>query len=67
MMLIDHYDFNPFSLPRVLLNANADVQIRCKDGSTPVHIAAKFGALDCLKVFAEHSVDLRVSDNSGLC
>ena len=36
-----------------------------RHGRTPVHFAAMFGSLECLKVFKKHEVDLLVVDNDS--
>ena len=50
---------------RCLLKNNVDILKSDGEGRTPVHYAALYGSIDCLKVFKEYHVDLKITDHNG--
>ena len=44
---------------------NVDILKSDGQGRTPVHYAALYGSIDCLKIFKEYHVDLKITDHNG--
>jgi ankyrin repeat protein len=50
---------NPFSNSNsnIDLNPNIDINIKMHDGTTPLHLAARYGHIDCLKLLIKNNAD----------
>ena len=44
-------------------NNNNSLNISMLDGTRPIHLAARYGHLDCLKILVSHNADIEVLDN----
>jgi hypothetical protein len=51
---------------RLLIEANADLEVRGITGVTAVQLASTAGNLDCLQVLIESKADVNASDDSGI-
>jgi ankyrin repeat protein len=49
----------------LLLEHSADVNAQAKDGSTPLHAASSYGALEVVRLLLEHGADVNVQKEDG--
>ena len=53
------------SVLRLLLEHGAGINVRELNGTTPLHVASKFGNLEAMHVLLEHGADVEVKNNGG--
>jgi ankyrin repeat protein len=56
---------NHFEIVKALLNQNADMNIRFKDGDTALILAAKGGHIQVVKALLDKGADINAQNNSG--
>ncbi|XP_035531401.1 ankyrin repeat domain-containing protein 53 [Morone saxatilis] len=56
---------NTSSCLRYLLEQGADVNVATKSGTTPLHLAASEGFLDCTEILLQAGADVSARDNEG--
>ncbi|MEN6574693.1 MAG: ankyrin repeat domain-containing protein [Phycisphaerales bacterium] len=49
----------------VLLAKGADVNVRCKDGTTPLHLASRMGEKNAVELLLFHGADVNAQDQRG--
>ncbi|XP_071177756.1 uncharacterized protein [Mytilus edulis] len=56
---------NDIDMIRLLLERNADINIRKEDGSTPLFVACLFGFIDITTILLEHGANRDICRNDG--
>mmetsp|Transcript_39821 Transcript_39821/g.89255 ORF Transcript_39821/g.89255 Transcript_39821/m.89255 type:complete len:1300 (-) Transcript_39821:130-4029(-) len=64
--LYDAVLFNRAEAVELLLMYRADANARSRNGTTPIHLAAKHGLMDVVPALLDAQVDIRAPDSEGL-